>query len=88
MMQRSIILRRVMCIKSIEKIGITVTNSTTTFFQSDFDINKSYSIFSKQHYCILSIDVPTNLTEAMYHSEISYNLPIFYKPKKYDGENR
>ena len=38
----------------------------------------------------ISIDVPTNLTEAMYHSEISYNLPIFYIaiPKKYNGENR
>ena len=74
MMQPSIILRRVMCIKSIEKIGITVTNSTTTFFQSDFDINKSYAIFSKQNYYILSIDVQTNHTESMYLSEFPYDL--------------
>ena len=82
MMQPSITLRRVMCIKSIEKIGITVTNSTTTFFQSDFDINKTFAIFSKHNYCILSIDVQTNHTEAMYLSEIPYDLPIFSYTEK------
>ena len=78
MMQPSIILRRVMCIKSIEKIGITVTNSTTFSFNRisisikvmQFSVNKTI-VFD------ISIDVQTNHTDAMYHPEIPYDLPIF-----------
>ena len=75
MMQPSITLRRVMCIKSIEKIGITVTNSTTTFFQSDFDINKSFAIFSKHNYCIWYIYW---CTDKSHRSNVSFRDSLWF----------